>query len=61
MGAAITHLKQAVAKDPKFARAWETLGAVLVPWNYWGVGEEGDFQAGADASIRHCVWIQIFR
>jgi len=38
-----------VAKDPKFARAWEMLGAVLVTQHYWGVGDESDAQAGVDA------------
>jgi TolB-like protein/tetratricopeptide (TPR) repeat protein len=42
-------LKTAVAKDPKFARAWEMLGAVLVISRSWNVGNEGDYQAGADA------------
>jgi TolB-like protein/tetratricopeptide (TPR) repeat protein len=42
-------LKVAVAKDPKFARAWEMLGAVLVTGKYWDVGDESDHQAGADA------------
>jgi TolB-like protein len=42
-------LKAAVAKDPKFARAWEMLGAVLVNGKYWGVGDESDHQAGSDA------------
>jgi TolB-like protein/tetratricopeptide (TPR) repeat protein len=47
--AAASALKAAVAKDPKFARAWEMLGAVLVTGKYWGVGDESDNQAGADA------------
>jgi adenylate cyclase len=47
--AAIAPLKAAVAKDPKFARAWETLGAVLVTGKSWDVGEGTDWQAGADA------------
>ena len=47
--AAASPLKAAVAKDPKFARAWEMLGAVLVTGKYWGVGDESDHQAGADA------------
>src|SRR5262249_25047688 len=47
--AAAAALKLAVAKDPKFARAWEMLGAVLVTGKYWNVGDEGDHQAGADA------------
>jgi adenylate cyclase len=42
-------LKTAVAKDPKFARAWEMLGAVLVIRRSWDVGDERDYQAGADA------------
>jgi adenylate cyclase len=42
-------LNLAVAKDPKFARAWEMLGAVLVTWKYWDVGDESDHQAGVDA------------
>jgi adenylate cyclase len=42
-------LKTAVAKDPKFARAWEMLGAVLVIGRSWDVGDERDWQAGADA------------
>jgi adenylate cyclase len=47
--AAIGPLKEAVAKDPKFARAWEMLGAVLVIGKSWNVGDERDYQAGADA------------
>src|SRR5258708_2237434 len=47
--AAAGALKAAVAKDPKFARAWEMLGAVLVTQKYWDVGDESDTQAGADA------------
>src|SRR5271167_19173 len=43
-------LKVAVAKDPKFARAWESLAAVLVVSQYWGVGQETDQQEAADAS-----------
>ena len=42
-------LNAAVAKDPKFARAWEMLGAVLVTRTYWDVGDAADVQAGADA------------
>jgi len=38
-----------VAKDPKFARAWEMLGAVLVTGKSWDVGDESDFKAGVDA------------
>jgi TolB-like protein/Tfp pilus assembly protein PilF len=47
--AAAGALKAAVARDPKFARAWELLGAVLATGKYWGVGDESDRQAGADA------------
>jgi TolB-like protein len=42
-------LKVAVAKDTKFARAWEMLGAVLVTSKSWDVGDESDAQAGANA------------
>jgi TolB-like protein len=42
-------LKVAVAKDPKFARAWEMLGAVLVTSKSWDAGDASDYQAGADA------------
>ncbi len=42
-------LKAAVAKDPKFARAWEMLGAVLATEKYWDVGDKSDYQAGSDA------------
>jgi len=49
MIAAADALRAAVAKDPKFARAWEMLGAVLVNWKYYDVGDESDNQAGADA------------
>jgi len=38
-----------VAKDPKFARAWEVLGAVLVIGRSWDVGDQHDWQTGADA------------
>jgi len=47
--AAVAPLKEAVTKDPKFARAWEMLGAVLVIGKSWDVGDERDYQAGADA------------
>ena len=42
-------LKAAVAKDPKFARAWEMLGAVLVIGRSFDVGDEHDYQTGVDA------------
>jgi tetratricopeptide (TPR) repeat protein len=48
--AAIAPLRAAVAKDPKFARAWETLGAVLCNQKYWGYGDAADYQAGVDAT-----------
>jgi TolB-like protein len=47
--AAIAPLKAAVTKDPKFARAWEMLGAVLVTGKSWDVSDAKDFQAGVDA------------
>ena len=47
---AIAPLRAAVAKDPKFARAWELLGAVLVTGKSWDVGEPNELQAGADAT-----------
>lgn len=47
--AAGTALKSAVAKDPKFARAWEMLGAVLVIGRSWNVGDEREYQAGSEA------------
>ena len=46
---AVAPLKEAVAKDPKFARAWEMLGAVLVTGASWDVGDAADYQAGLDA------------
>src|SRR5260370_8427249 len=42
-------LKLAVAKDPKFPRAWEMLGAVLVAQHYRGHGDETDYQAAVYA------------
>jgi TolB-like protein/Tfp pilus assembly protein PilF len=47
--AAAGPLRAAVAKDPKFARAWEMLGAVLVTGKSWGGSDESDHQAGVDA------------
>jgi len=47
--AASAPLKAAVTKDPKFARAWEMLGAVLVTGKAWDVSDANDFQAGVDA------------
>ncbi|HWZ61994.1 MAG TPA: hypothetical protein VNX02_03160 [Steroidobacteraceae bacterium] len=40
-------LKAAVDKDPQFARAWESLAAVLVVSHAWGLTGESDYQAGA--------------
>ncbi|HEV2285904.1 MAG TPA: hypothetical protein VGR80_07660 [Steroidobacteraceae bacterium] len=46
-------LRLAVEKDPKFARAWESLAAVLVVSKAWGLSEEGDYQqAAAQAADR---------
>ncbi len=46
-------LKVAVDKDPKFARAWESLAAVLVISQVWGLKEESDYQqAAAQAADR---------
>jgi TolB-like protein len=46
-------LKRVVAKDPGFARAWETLAAVLVVSRGWGLVEERDYhQAALDAADR---------
>jgi adenylate cyclase len=46
-------LKAAVDKDPKFARAWESLAAVLVISQVWGLREESDYQqAAAQAADR---------
>jgi len=42
-----------VAKDPKFARAWEVLGAVLV------IGTIG--RRERTRSIRRCAWTRICR
>jgi TolB-like protein len=47
--AAIAPLKAAVAKDPKFARAWEMLGAVLITGKAWDASDLHEYQAGADA------------
>lgn len=40
-------LKQALDKDPKFARAWETLGAVYTVSEAWGVHDLTDYQHAA--------------
>jgi TolB-like protein/Tfp pilus assembly protein PilF len=46
-------LRSAVAEDPKFARAWESLAAVLVISQFWGLKEEGDYdQAALEAADR---------
>ena len=46
-------LRAAVDKDPKFARAWESLAAVLVVSKAWGLDEESDYQqAAAQAADR---------
>ena len=49
MRAAIAPLHAAVAKDPKFARAWEMLGAVLITGKAWDISDAADLQAGTDA------------
>jgi adenylate cyclase len=46
---AVAPLKAAVAKDPKFARAWEMLGAVLVTSHYWDIAVDGESREGPDA------------
>lgn len=46
-------LRAAVDQDPKFARAWESLAAVLVVSKAWGLTEESDYQqAAAQAADR---------
>jgi adenylate cyclase len=46
-------LKAAVAKDPRFARAWESLAAVFVISQSWGLKEEADYdQAALEAADR---------
>ena len=46
-------LRLAVAGDPKFARAWESLAAVLAISPFWGLQEEPDYeQAALDAADR---------
>ncbi len=40
-------LKQALGKDPKFARAWETLAAVYTVSEAWGVRDLTDYQHAA--------------
>lgn len=40
-------LKAAVDKDPKFARAWESLAATFVISRAWGLKEEADYQQAA--------------
>jgi TolB-like protein len=48
--AAIAPLRAAVAKDPKFARGWELLGAVLCLANYWSFGDAAVYQEGVAAT-----------
>jgi TolB-like protein/tetratricopeptide (TPR) repeat protein len=44
-------LKAAVDKDPKFARAWESLAAVMAISGFWGLKEEPDYtQAALEAA-----------
>ena len=40
-------LRAAVDQDPKFARAWESLAAVLVISRFWGLTEEEDYVRSA--------------
>ncbi len=40
-------LRTAVAQDPRFARAWESLAAVLVVSKAWGLNGESDYQQAA--------------
>ena len=40
-------LKAAVDKDPKFARAWESLAAVMAVAEFWGLTEEADYTQAA--------------
>ncbi len=40
-------LKAAVAKDPKFARAWASLAATYVISTAWGLKEQADYQQAA--------------
>lgn len=48
-------LKTAVAKDPKFARAWESLAAVLVISQFWGLREETDYDQAALEAADHAL------
>jgi adenylate cyclase len=53
LGEAARLLRLAVAGDPKFARAWESLAAVLAISPFWGLKEEPDYeQAALEAADR---------
>jgi TolB-like protein/tetratricopeptide (TPR) repeat protein len=53
LGEAARLLRAAVDQDPKFARAWESLAAVLVISQFWGLREEADYdQAALEAADR---------
>jgi adenylate cyclase len=43
-------LQEAVARDPKFARAWESLAGVLVVLNSWNLADSTSVQAAEDAA-----------
>jgi len=43
-------LQEAVARDPKFARAWESLAGVLVVLNSWNIADSTSVQAAEDAA-----------
>jgi TolB-like protein len=43
-------LQEAVKRDPKFARAWESLAAVLVVLNSWNLADSTSVQAAAEAA-----------
>jgi TolB-like protein len=45
--AAIEPLKGSVAKDPKFARAWEMLGAVLITGKSWDISNATRYRLGS--------------
>lgn len=45
LGEAARILKQAIAKDAKFARAWEMLAAVYAVSAAWGLTQEQDYRA----------------
>ncbi len=48
-------LRAAVDKDPKFARAWESLAAVWVISQAWGLKEEADYNQAAVAAAERAL------